>query len=154
MKSLRQQWEQGPFSLTVFPSQFKFDGKSFHYHIDSKTVIAWDLMTSSGFIARKSFCRIWICGQKIVSELRLQLWIKRWVDFCWGIYHPMQSRWISTLNTHTHCAIIIFINNQWGFRAGYWLNCWPFLKNAHPVWCEVHFFFTILCLNKAITSIS
>ena len=72
-----------PVSLTVFPSQFKFDGNLFHSHIDSNTVIAtkfctWhdscavvacatlccDLMASNGVMARRSFHRIWIAGKK------------------------------------------------------------------------------------------
>ena len=59
--------DQGHVSLAVFPSQFKFDGVSFHSHLDSNTVIArkfckncWDLMASNGIMARRSFHRIWI----------------------------------------------------------------------------------------------
>ena len=77
------QLDQGPVSLTVFPSQFKFDGNSFHSHLNSNTVIAikycsWhdscavvacakiccDLIASNGITARRSFHRIWIAGKK------------------------------------------------------------------------------------------
>ena len=70
-------WDQGPASLTVFPSQFKFDENSFNSHLDSYTVITtklctWhdssavarcakiccDLMTSNGITTRRIFHKI------------------------------------------------------------------------------------------------
>ena len=77
----------GPVSPTIFPSQFKFVGNSFHSHLDSNTVIAtkfctWhdscavvacakiccDLMASNGVMARRSFHRIWIVGKKTLVK--------------------------------------------------------------------------------------
>ena len=74
---------QGPVSLGGFPSQFKFDGISFYYHLNSNAVIAtqiftWhdshfvvacaticcDLMAKNGIAGRLSFHRIWIVSKK------------------------------------------------------------------------------------------
>ena len=80
-------WSRGAISLTIFPSQFKFDGNLFHSHLDSNTVIAtkfctWhdscavvacakiccDLMASNGVMARPSFHRIQIAGKKTLVK--------------------------------------------------------------------------------------
>ena len=73
---------QGPVSLTVIPSQFKFDGNFVSLSCRSNTMIAtkfctWHdswavvacakiccaLMASNGVMARRSFPRIWIAGK-------------------------------------------------------------------------------------------
>ena len=78
---------QGPVSLTVFPSQFKFDGNyislssRFQYSDRYKILymarqlccrgmckICCDLMASNGITARRSFHRIWIAGKKLLVK--------------------------------------------------------------------------------------
>ena len=112
----------GPVSLTVFPSQFKFDGNFFHSHHDYITVIAtnfctWhdscavvacakhccDLMAINGITARQSFHGIWIAGKRSLVE-RAPGWKMTWMSRL-GIFYFEWPGFIS--RTKIFCLVVV-----------------------------------------------